>query len=58
MNQYIILIREIPPRSDKANTLQLALQTRIKLLYTHLSFQLRMISIIHGKKISFKTARG
>lgn len=26
-------LREIPPRSDKANVLQLALQTRVKLLY-------------------------
>ncbi len=26
-------LREIPPRSDKANTLQIALQTRIKLFY-------------------------
>lgn len=26
-------LREIPPKSDKANTLQLALQTRIKLFY-------------------------
>ena len=26
-------LREIPPRSDKANTLQIALQTRVKLFY-------------------------
>lgn len=26
-------LREIPPRSDKSNTLQIALQTRIKLFY-------------------------
>ncbi|TQI82244.1 P pilus assembly chaperone PapD [Serratia fonticola] len=30
---YYFNLREIPPRSDKANTLQLALQTRIKLFY-------------------------
>jgi P pilus assembly chaperone PapD len=28
---YYFNLREIPPRSDKANTLQIALQTRIKL---------------------------
>lgn len=30
---YYFNLREIPPRSDKANTLQIALQTRIKLFY-------------------------
>lgn len=30
---YYFNLREIPPRSDKPNTLQLALQTRIKLFY-------------------------
>ncbi len=30
---YYFNLREIPPKSDKANTLQLALQTRIKLFY-------------------------
>ena len=30
---YYFNVREIPPRSDKANTLQIALQTRIKLFY-------------------------
>ncbi|WP_336797636.1 fimbria/pilus periplasmic chaperone [Erwinia aphidicola] len=30
---YYFNLREIPPKSDKANTLQIALQTRIKLLY-------------------------
>ena len=30
---YYFNLREIPPRSDKSNTLQIALQTRIKLLY-------------------------
>ncbi|MBP5102192.1 fimbria/pilus periplasmic chaperone [Pseudomonas protegens] len=30
-------LREIPPRSDKANTLQIALQTRVKLFYRPLA---------------------
>ena len=30
---YYFNLREIPPRSDKANSLQIALQTRIKLFY-------------------------
>ncbi|AHG19164.1 molecular chaperone [Chania multitudinisentens RB-25] len=30
---YYFNLREIPPKSDKANTLQIALQTRIKLFY-------------------------
>lgn len=30
---YYFNLREIPPRSDKSNTLQIALQTRIKLFY-------------------------
>lgn len=30
---YYFNLREIPPKSEKANTLQLALQTRIKLFY-------------------------
>lgn len=30
---YYFNLREIPPRSDKPNTLQIALQTRIKLFY-------------------------
>lgn len=30
---YYFNLREIPPRTDKANTLQIALQTRIKLFY-------------------------
>ncbi|AIB38779.1 fimbria/pilus periplasmic chaperone [Pseudomonas simiae] len=30
---YYFNLREIPPRSDKANTLQIALQTRVKLFY-------------------------
>lgn len=30
---YYFNLREIPPRSEKANTLQIALQTRIKLFY-------------------------
>ncbi len=30
---YYFNLREIPPKSDKPNTLQLALQTRIKLFY-------------------------
>lgn len=30
---YYFNLREIPPRSDKANTLQIALQTKIKLFY-------------------------
>lgn len=30
---YYFNLREIPPRSDKANTLQIALQSRIKLFY-------------------------
>lgn len=30
---YYFNLREIPPRSDKTNTLQIALQTRIKLFY-------------------------
>lgn len=30
---YFFNLREIPPKSDKPNTLQLALQTRIKLFY-------------------------
>lgn len=30
---YYFNLREIPPRNDKANTLQIALQTRIKLFY-------------------------
>ena len=30
---YYFNLREIPPRSDKANSLQIALQTRIKLVY-------------------------
>ena len=34
---YYFNLREIPPRSDKANTLQIALQTRIKLFYRPVS---------------------
>ncbi|MBD8237303.1 MULTISPECIES: fimbria/pilus periplasmic chaperone [Pseudomonas] len=30
---YYFNLREIPPRSDKSNTLQIALQTRVKLFY-------------------------
>ncbi|RTG16348.1 molecular chaperone, partial [Serratia marcescens] len=30
---YYFNLREIPPKSDKPNTLQIALQTRIKLFY-------------------------
>ena len=30
---YYFNLREIPPKTDKANTLQIALQTRIKLFY-------------------------
>ncbi len=30
---YYFNLREIPPRSEKANTLQIALQTRVKLFY-------------------------
>ncbi|MEQ4676388.1 fimbria/pilus periplasmic chaperone [Providencia vermicola] len=30
---YYLNVREIPPRSDKANVLQIALQTKIKLFY-------------------------
>lgn len=30
---YYFNLREIPPKSDKANTLQIALQTRVKLFY-------------------------
>ncbi len=30
---YFLNVREIPPRSDKANVLQIALQTKIKLFY-------------------------
>lgn len=40
---YYFNLREIPPRSDKANTLQIALQTRIKLFY-------RPASIIPSQK--------
>lgn len=35
-------LREIPPRSDKANTLQIALQTRVKLFYRPLAIATRM----------------
>lgn len=34
---FYFSLREIPPRSDKPNTLQLALQTRIKLFYRPVS---------------------
>lgn len=30
---YYLNVREIPPRSEKANVLQIALQTKIKLFY-------------------------
>ena len=34
---YYFNLREIPPRSDKPNTLQIALQTRVKLFYRPLA---------------------
>lgn len=40
---YYFNLREIPPRSDKANSLQIALQTRIKLFY-------RPASIVPGQQ--------
>ena len=40
---YYFNLREIPPRSDKANSLQIALQTRIKLFY-------RPAALIQGRQ--------
>lgn len=41
---YYFNLREIPPKSDKANTLQIALQTRIKLFYRPAALRIRQNS--------------
>ncbi|MDR1845017.1 MAG: fimbria/pilus periplasmic chaperone [Citrobacter amalonaticus] len=56
-------LREIPPKPEKGNTLQIALQTRIKLFYRPISIQQKeggvpwqekMILSIHGQKVTIK----
>ncbi|CUW22150.1 Chaperone protein PapD precursor [Serratia grimesii] len=42
---FFFNLREIPPRSDKPNTLQLALQTRIKLFYRP-----QALAVVHDAK--------
>lgn len=44
---FYFSLREIPPRSDKPNTLQIALQTRIKLFYRP-----KAIALIKGESVT------
>lgn len=45
---YYFNLREIPPRSSKANTLQIALQTRVKLFYRPDALKLSKTEAAHG----------
>lgn len=51
-------LREIPPKSDKANALQIALQTKIKLFYRPASIQVKPNSMWQEKLVLHKTSAG
>ncbi|EAX4319106.1 fimbria/pilus periplasmic chaperone [Salmonella enterica subsp. enterica serovar Richmond] len=51
-------LREIPPKSDKANVLQIALQTKIKLFYRPASIQAKANVIWQEQLVLNKTAGG
>lgn len=49
---YYFNLREIPPRSDKPNTLQIALQTRVKLFYRPAALLVSSNSVPWQEKIT------
>ncbi|MBC6504426.1 fimbria/pilus periplasmic chaperone [Citrobacter freundii] len=51
-------LREIPPKSDKVNVLQIALQTKIKLFYRPASIQAKANSLWQEKLVLNKTSGG
>lgn len=51
-------LREIPPKSEKANVLQIALQTRIKLFYRPAAIKAQPNAVWQDKIILNKTAAG
>ncbi|MDW3568491.1 molecular chaperone (plasmid) [Enterobacter asburiae] len=51
-------LREIPPKSEKPNTLQIALQTKIKLFYRPAGIQAKPNAVWQDQLVLYKTAGG
>ncbi|EGH9955593.1 TPA: fimbria/pilus periplasmic chaperone [Escherichia coli] len=51
-------VREIPPKSDKANVLQIALQTKIKLFYRPKAIEAKPNAVWQEQLVLYKTSRG
>ncbi|MBL5902033.1 fimbria/pilus periplasmic chaperone [Serratia fonticola] len=51
-------LREIPPRSDKSNVMQIALQTKVKLFYRPASIVMKPGAVWQNELVLHKTATG
>lgn len=57
-SMFYFNVREIPPRSDKPNVMQIALQTKIKLFYRPKAIEAAMGDVWQEKLVMHKTAGG